>query len=199
MGHLREQSVVRIDKEEGPAPICFESRKWDLTTWQALIYASPDRNQFEPFFEKHDAFKVFVKEGSAPIKACVGRYRGQTEKFDPLNYLHQRHALLGGFGHLPEDSLKAGVKGHRVYWGNVVNKGIEIGNWISNPVNTFAEKVITGRPKFFVAFADSEHSRVVHMQEAIHYLMLGSHQVLTLGDFWASCGDQVEGFLEKLG
>src|SRR5262245_13351887 len=112
MGHLRDQSVVRIDREEGPAPSCFESRKlvgWDLFTWQTLIYTSPNRNDFEQWFTKtHPAFKVFLKQTTRHIQACVGRYRGRTEKFDPLNTLHQRHAVLGSFGTLKEDSLKAG-------------------------------------------------------------------------------------------
>jgi hypothetical protein len=82
MGLLRQQSVVRIDKEEGPTPICFESRKlvdWDLSAWHTLIYASPDRNQFDTFFDRHDSFRVFIK-GSRPEQTCVGRDRGPDGK-----------------------------------------------------------------------------------------------------------------------
>jgi hypothetical protein len=105
---------------------------------------------------------------------------------------------------LEEDSLKAGVEGHRVRWGNVINKGLEAAQWIANPVGTLAEKVSKGRPKYFVAFADRDHSRVVHMQEAILWCQTKDHgvngdQVLTLGEFWNQYGSQVEGFLHKLG
>ena len=208
MGHLREQSIVRIDKEDGPAPSNFESRKlvgWDLFTHRTLIYVSPNRNDFEEWFTKtHPSFKVFLKQTTRHIQAGVGRYYGRTEKFSGLNYLHQRHALLGSFGQLEEDSLKAGVQGHRVRWGNVINVGLQAAQWITNPVGTLAEKVTKGKPKYFVAFADRDVSRVVHMQEAILWCVIGDHgkngnQELTLGEFWNQYGDQVEGFLHKLG
>src|SRR5262249_54065544 len=200
-------NIVRIDKQEGPMPSCYEQMTrmvcWDLRSMKTLVYASPNRNDFRDFFQRHKAFKISVasetfRGNTVFLQVSVGRYRGRTEKFDPLNYMHQRHALLGGIGQLEEDSLKAGVKGHRVYWGNVINKGLQAAKWVADPAGTFAEKVITGKPKYFMAFSDQEHSRVVHMQEAIHHLLIGRVQEITLGDFWTQFGKQLEDFLDEL-
>jgi hypothetical protein len=120
MGHHRQDNICRIDKDEGPVPELFTMRYdrdvfngWDLNTWGALIYASKDRNCFQTFFtatrvsektkQPKSSFRVFAKDGSKPITVAVGRYKGRTEKFDPMDYLHLRHSMLKGATELPKD------------------------------------------------------------------------------------------------
>lgn len=218
LGHHRQDNICRIDKDEGPVPELFADRYdrdkfngWSLNAWGPLIYASKDRNRFQTFFTStflsaktqrpKSSFRIFVKEGSEHITVAIGRYKGRTEKFDPLDYLHQRHALLGHATELPEGSMKVGVRGHRISVANVYNTVRKVGDFIDpstlGPIGGFAKMAIAGPSKYFVAFTDGDYKNIVHMQETAHHIWVETD--VTLQTFWAKHGQTINGFLHALG
>src|SRR5215472_8485168 len=216
MGHNRQQNICRIDKNEGPVPELFADKYsrdrfngWDFSHGP-LIYASKDRNCFQTFFtatllsqktgQPKSSFRIFVKEGSDPITVAVGRYKGRTEKYDPMDYLHARRRLTT-VSELPEDSMRVGVQGHRISVANAYNTMQKATEFLDpttlGPVGAFVKMAVSGPSKYFVAFTVGEHKNIVHMQEDAHHINVGTD--ITFQSFWTAHGQIINGFLRALG
>ena len=212
---MAKGNICRIDKEEGPFPAANAQKgkivAWPLSKRQPfgpLIYATLDRNDFAPFFEKHGEVKVWVEEGAPDLNIYVGRYRGKSEVYDSSDLLHLRQAM--GYNNLTEKvlkgKLKVGFQGSRVSLGNGILAVKEAAEWVNpatlGPVGKLAEKAITGRPKYFIGFSNEvDAAHIVHMQEKIFAALINHKdhgRKITLGEVWSSYGTQIHAFLGQL-
>jgi hypothetical protein len=207
--------MVKIHHGEGPSPLRLRSMKgFNLDTGNSthgghkLIYTFSSKDMFGAYCQQHTDFKIITGLGNK-IDIGVGKYdkgRGaKSQTFDPTSYLHQRNALLGSFGEMPEDSMKVGVKGHRVSFGNVLNKAKAGADWIASP----AEKLLGlafSKSRYFVVFTTVQAHIIMHQQEGLLYLATkkdhfteGERNVyISLGDVYKHYSTQIEGFLKEV-
>lgn len=142
---------------------------WNLSRG-SIVYTHNRKGGISNVFRGRADFKIYDQPigGSESKKflLCLGTYEGKTERFQALNYLHQKQALLGSFG-------ETGVKGIDTVFG-VVQKAV---NW----QETLARFIVNPKTKFFVGFFSidkGEPSLVMHNQKDIVGVMITGQKTL---------------------
>lgn len=148
-------SLVKLHRNNGDVKPRPNLRGWDLAQG-SLVYTGSTRGQIGQAFRNAANFVVydnsFNQSDSTAFYVVWGTYEGKTERFDTMNYLHQRAAMNAGFGKTGNDKLDK-------VWG-VVSAAA---NW----QETLARAVINPKTKYFVGFfskCKTEPSHIMHNQ-----------------------------------
>jgi hypothetical protein len=200
--------MVKIHHGEGPSPYRHRTMKgYNLDTGNTthgghkLVYTFSHEDMFAGYCQQHSDFTIMTGLGNK-IDIGVGKYdKGRAAKshmFDPTNYLHQRNALLGSFGEMPEGSLKVGVKGHRVSFGDVLNKVKKGADWIASPGQKLAGLALH-KSRYFVVFTTVQAHIIMHQQEGLLYLATKKKDFTEANDkVYISLGDVYKNYSTQI-
>jgi hypothetical protein len=149
----------------------------------SLVYTHKAKGGIGNIFMGNDKFFICDGDGdkAATKKFYIvfGAYEGRTERFSSLNYMHQRHAVLGNFG----------STGHRR-----VDTAIRVVTAIGSP-ETIGRAILNPKKKYFVGFFSTDKTSpiyIMHNQigKPIYFPIYGKK---TLSEIYA---DKVAAFLQ---